>query len=143
MDDKKWIKKGYLSMCTVIFPYVLWQYFTTSCLILFITKFFFCLFYFIHFFLLLFYHKLFFCVYHLLRKYHLKAKKGYVPLERSLNVSCTKKKMFHYFIFCRLSIVFVVQEEKFFASAVIRWGWHTVAGFVWIPFDPRTRKWNT
>lgn len=85
----------------------------------------------------------FFCVYHLLRKYHLKAKKGYVPLERSLNVSCTKKKLFHYFIFCRLSIVFVVQEEKFFASAVIRWGWHTVAGFVWIPFDPRTRKWNT
>lgn len=73
MDDKKWIKKGYLSMCTVIFPYVLWQYFTTSCLILFITKFFFCLFYFIHFFLL-FYHKLFLCV-SFIEKVSLESKK--------------------------------------------------------------------
>lgn len=141
MDDKKWIKKD-IFLCVQSFFLMFYDNISLHHVSYYLLQSFFSAYFILYIFFFSFITN-FFCVYHLLRKYHLKAKKGYVPLERSLNVSCTKKKMFHYFIFCRLSIVFVVQEEKFFASAVIRWGWHTVAGFVWIPFDPRTRKWNT
>lgn len=120
-------KKGYLSMCT------LYSHFSLCFMTIFHYIMSHTIYYKVFFLLILFYtffsssllSQTFFLCVSFIEKVSLESKKGYIPLERSLNVSCTKRKNVSllYFLspFNCLCCSRGRGKKFFFASAAVIW----------------------